>query len=211
MSAGWREARAAVEGCASVTSDVQASWLKRFDAIRYSGNSSVCRSLDELESEIDALAASLSGISADLRQAAESRRTSPLAQALPELTLFSEMTALERLLLRSEPRRQRLRLHGGLLPTEMWRAALGANHCADDLQPIHDRIMYTASLPHKQRFDWVNQLNDIDRRGSSATGRSRLERIETLVSEIDAVAADIRSVGAALGYQASKCRSFWGP
>ena len=211
MSAGWREVRTAIERCASVAPDVQASWLKRFDAIRHSGNSSECRSLDELENEVNTLAAAVSGISADLRKAAESRNTTALARALPGLTFFPERTVLPELLLPSEPTRRRARLHRELLPTEMWPAGPGTNRRADDLQPIHDRIMWTVSVPHKQRFGWLARLDEIDKCFNRTASLSANDKIEALVSEIDAVAADLRSVVAALGAQASRCRVFWRP
>jgi hypothetical protein len=92
----------------------------------------------------------------------------------------------------------------------MWPGSLGTTRRADDLQPIHDRIMRIASVPHERRFGWITRLDEIDKRGIRAARLSAVGTIETLVSEIDAVAADLRSVGAALGHQASKCRLFWG-
>ena len=210
MSAGWPEARAAIEQCAAVTPDVRTSWLKRFDAIWYSGKPSVTSALVELESDVNAVAATVSQIAADLRKAVEARRSSSLGRILPTVTLSSRSTVVPKFVLDLEAPPARPARHRGVLPPQDWPDALETNRRADDLQQVHDQIMRTFSVPLDRRIGWITRMDAIDRRDTLAGERSTDAQNEALVGDIDALATVIHSVGISLGSQTYRCRRFWG-
>ena len=210
MSAGWPEARAAIEQCAVVTPDIRTSWLKRFDAIRYSGKPSATSLLVELERDVNAVAATVSGIAADLQKAVEPHGSSLLARILPKVTLSPRSTVVPKFILDSEAAPVRPARRRGVLPPQDWPDALVPSPRADDLQLIHDQIMRTFTLPLERRIGWITRMDAIDKHDTRAGGPSMGEQIEALVGDIHALATVIRSVGIALGYQASQCRRFWG-
>ncbi len=208
MTAGWPEARAQLEGCTFVAPDIRASWLKTFDAIRSSADPSQGQSLVELENDVTRRVSTLSGISAALRQAAESRKAPVLARSLRELTSFREPTLAE-LVLRPPSRRGRTRVRSELLPAETFPWSTGRSRRADDLQPIHDGLLMNSSVPDQVRFAWLARLDEIDQRDTRLLAPSPVEKIEALISDIDTAAGLLRDVGTALESQAFKCRLFW--
>lgn len=210
MWTAWPSTRAAIERCTTVTPEVQKKWVERLEDIKISGKWAAAEQLDELEREVNGLVGDLSRISEDLHKAAERRKASESAQIFPELTIPEHLR-------RAAGRRRpyvlpdlsaRDVLPSGLLPGGF--DALRTNRLAEDLQPTYDSLMVMLMyhVPHKLRFAWINQLEQIDKRGHG-TRSSSAERTETLAAAIEAGAADLRSVASALGAQAARCRLYW--
>jgi hypothetical protein len=202
----WPKTREAIERCASVAPDVQKKWLDRLEAIKNSGRESAAEQLSELEREIERLTDVLLQASADLRKAADSRRSFGLRQIVQDPVFPTQTPRAGR---RHQPFQvpdvpSRNVLTGGLFRgLDSRRSAL-----APDLQPIHDLILRTFALHQKLRFAWMDQLEQIDRQGRGLTP-SPAEKTEATAEVVKLAMSDLRLVGSTVGLQAAMCRAFW--
>jgi hypothetical protein len=207
MWAQWPKTRAVIERGTAVTPLLQKKWVERLEVIKTSGKWSAAERLDELKGEVNGIAEGVSQLSADLRKAAGCRRPSELPQILPTVAITEQLrhAAVRRRYPPADSSDPALLL-SRLLPR--WFDQPLTRLLAEDLQPIFNQLLLTDYLPAEVRFAWIDQLKQIDQPGPW-TRASSAEMAETLAAVIEAVAADIRSVGAAVGYQAEKCRSYW--
>jgi hypothetical protein len=203
----WPKTREAIEHCASVAPDVQKKWQDRLEAIKNSARESAAEQLSELEGEIDRLTDVLLKASADLRKAAESRRSFGLWQIVQDPMFPTQIPRAGRghplFQVPDVPSRNVLTrgLSRGL---DSPRSALAA-----DLQSIHDLILMTFAIHHKLRFGWMDQLKQIDRQDRGKTP-SPAEKAEATAAAIEFAVSELRLAGSTVGLQAAMCRAFWG-
>ena len=202
----WPKTCEAIERCAFVAPDIQKKWLDRLEVIKNSGRGSAAEQLSELKGEIDRLTDVLLRASADLRKAANSRRSFvwQIVQD-PMFPTHRPRTGRGRQPFQVPDVPSRNVLTGGLSRgLESPPSALAA-----DLQPIHDVILMTFALHQKLRFGWMGQLEQIDRQGRGMTP-SPAEKTEATAEAVEFAVSDLRLVGSTVGLQAAMCRAFWG-
>jgi hypothetical protein len=211
MRAQWPKTRAAVEHCTAVTPELRQAWLDRLESIQYKRSAPI--ELDDLASDVNRIADGLAKIAQDLDRAAKLRNSYPLAGPLPwppREPMHSQPypSLLDRLQLNlpteelPRPAPMLSRLHPSLSDRRQF------NLLAEDLEPIQGRILALSRVPVSLCAEWLSQLAQIDLPRHMASDSSS-QRARNLAGAIEAAQADIRSVGSAVGYQATICRWYW--